>query len=106
MPTRGSAAKHPPGVQVSPYTCARGDLHVDLQLRTLRESALRYAGAVAAVVASAVALPWVLHRLPTPRRRRKVPVMSMWTGPGAGISAPFRVWGKPGLYKYKMEYVD
>jgi hypothetical protein len=101
MPIRGTA------VGQTAYTCARGDLHVHLRLRSLRESSLRFAGAIAAALAGGAALPWLVHKLVArPRRRRKVAVMSMWAGPGPGISAPFRVWGKPGLYKYKMEYVD
>lgn len=108
MPRAGAAA-----VGGSPYGCARGDLHVFIRLRPLPESSRRYSGAVAAALVCAPLLRHVVRvvlprvgRVLLPRRRAKVPVLSMWTGPGPGISKPFRVWGKPGLYKYRMEYVD
>lgn len=87
----------------SPFTCAEhGDLHVTLRLRSLRESSLRCAMATSAALGG-VAL---LRRLPWGRlfrRRVRKLVMSRWTGPGPGISEPFRVWGRPGFYKYKWE---
>ena len=92
----------------SPYGCARGDLHVSIRLRSLEQSCRRYASAAVAAlgcgallhVAFRHGLAWRL----LPRPRRKVRVLSMWTGPGPGISEPFRLWGKPGLWKFKDEY--
>ena len=93
----------------SPYGCARGNLHVYIRLRALKESARRYASAAAAAaIGGGVLVPWLLRRLAPRRTWRLVPVLSVWTGPGPGISKPFRRWGKPGLWKYRMEreYVD
>ena len=99
------------GVATSPYGCERGDLHVFIRLRSLEQSCRRYASAAAAALGCGavlhVALRWphgLVWRL-LPKRRRRVRVISRWTGPGPGISAPFRRWDEPGLWKYKDEYV-
>jgi hypothetical protein len=98
MPRRAAAA-----ASGSPYGCARGHLLVCIRLRTLKQSLRAYGGAVAAALSCGALLPRVLRRL-LPKRRQLVPVLSRWTGPGPGISEPFRMWGKPGLWKYRMEY--
>lgn len=102
MPIRAAAAS----AGGSPYGVARGNLHVYVKLRDLKTSARNYAGALAAAACVGLTLPKFLRLLLPSRGRKKVLVLSRWTGPGPGISAPFRIWGKPGLFKYRLEYVD
>ena len=102
MPVQSSVA----AAGGSPYACRRGELRVHLKLRTLEESAARYAGAVAAAAVCGAAIvrtaPWrPLLRLLLGKRRGKQ-VLSVWTGPGPGIGPPFRVWGHSQYYAYKM----
>ena len=94
--TAGAAGK-------SPYTCARGELRVRVQLRTPQESAVRCSSAASAAVGAASLL---LRLAPLLWRRRVAKrILSVWTGPGRGIGRPFRIWGKGATwYAYKEVY--
>ena len=108
MPIRSSVG----AAAGSPYACMRGELRVHLKLRTLEQSAARYAVGVTTAVACGVALiktaPWrsllrpLLGIIPLGSKRRGKPVLSVWTGPGPGIGPPFRIWGRSQYYAYKV----
>ena len=87
----------------SAYACARGDLHVRLRMRSMKETcarALRQAlgGTTCAAVVLRLA-PW----RGIGRRKSRKPRVSLWTGPGVGIGRPFRIPGRSGMYAYKIE---
>ena len=96
---RGGAVPRAPDLR--PWTVARGDLIVQLRLRSMRESLLRLCGIAAAGIGCGVGVVAALgpggwlrrHRVAQPKTIR------LWTGqPRSG--APFRRWGSSTYYEY------